>query len=161
MRRRRLRQGWTPTPPHSGSPRKAIHAQRAKKRDPNRSADLDPESDAMIRAPAAAAKSTSPVACVTARRTRPPPKWKWISMFANFLYAVALTLAAPIILFRMIRHGRYRRGGGEKLLGLSPRRAAALKGGGLKATADRCIWLHAVSVGEVNLLQGILKQLQQ
>ena len=55
----------------------------------------------------------------------------------------------------MFRHGRYRRGVGEKLFGLSQARATEIRG-------DRqCIWIHAVSVGEVNLLPRIVGELEQ
>jgi 3-deoxy-D-manno-octulosonic-acid transferase len=77
-------------------------------------------------------------------------------MFANFLYLVALTAVSPLILYRMIRYGRYRRGVAEKLWGLSAARARILRG------ADQpgnCLWIHAVSVGEVNLLPGVVQQI--
>lgn len=76
-------------------------------------------------------------------------------MFANVIYAVALLLLSPMILYRLLRHGRYRRGIGEKLLGLSSARGRRLRG------SDECIWIHAVSVGEVNLVRGIVQRLQQ
>ncbi|MGI9474314.1 MAG: 3-deoxy-D-manno-octulosonic acid transferase [Rubripirellula sp.] len=75
-------------------------------------------------------------------------------MLANFLYAVALTILSPIIAYRMIRHGRYRRGIRQKLLGLSATEANRISGG------ERCLWIHAVSVGEVNLLPGVVKRLE-
>lgn len=110
-------------------------------------------------------------------------------MLLNFGYAVLLLLAAPWILHRAVRHGRYRRGLGEKLWGLSRRKAAELRFGpppgnasspgqppatGQSPTAGRppgvaaspsedptpLVWLHAVSVGEVNLLPALLEQLQ-
>ena len=75
-------------------------------------------------------------------------------MLANALYVVALALASPMILYRMIRHRRYRRGIGEKLLGLSASRAETFR-------QDKdCVWVHAVSVGEVNLLPGLVQRLQ-
>ncbi|TWU07678.1 3-deoxy-D-manno-octulosonic acid transferase [Stieleria varia] len=73
-------------------------------------------------------------------------------MIANALYFLALFAASPWIAFRMFRHGRYRRGIGQKFWGLSRDHAAELRGD----HAD-CIWLHAVSVGEVNLLGGFIK----
>jgi 3-deoxy-D-manno-octulosonic-acid transferase len=76
-------------------------------------------------------------------------------MIANALYALALTLLSPMILYRMIRHGRYRRGIAEKLFGLSRSRADQLRGGRV------CIWIHAVSVGEANLLPSIVQRLKQ
>ena len=76
-------------------------------------------------------------------------------MLANLVYWVALTAISPLIVFRSLRHGRYRRGLRQKFLGLSPaegRRLAADKG---------CLWVHAVSVGEVNLLPGLVDRLTQ
>ncbi|MEM9646102.1 MAG: 3-deoxy-D-manno-octulosonic acid transferase [Planctomycetota bacterium] len=68
-------------------------------------------------------------------------------MLVNVLYLMALVFAAPVIVYRSVRHGRYRRGLWQKSLGLSRSDAERLRAG-----ASRCIWLHAVSVGEVNLL---------
>ncbi|NND96944.1 MAG: 3-deoxy-D-manno-octulosonic acid transferase [Pirellulaceae bacterium] len=75
-------------------------------------------------------------------------------MFANTLYIIALTIVSPIVLYRNLRHGRYRRGIGEKLLGLSRERAKSIRG-----NRSQCLWIHAVSVGEVNLLPGIVQRL--
>ncbi|EMI53548.1 3-deoxy-D-manno-octulosonic acid transferase [Rhodopirellula sallentina] len=75
-------------------------------------------------------------------------------MFLNLLYVTVLSLLSPVVLFRMIRHGRYRRGVGQKLLGLSEFAAARLRG-----EHEETIWLHAVSVGEVNLLPELVRRL--
>lgn len=75
-------------------------------------------------------------------------------MFANLLYAVALALLSPMILYRMLRHGRYRRGIVDKLYGLTSTQAARLRDG------RPCVWIHAVSVGEANLLPGIVQRLR-
>ncbi len=76
-------------------------------------------------------------------------------MFANVLYLVTMFIVAPMILWRMIRYGRYRRGVAEKILGLSSARAQRMRD-------DReCIWIHGVSVGEVNLLPGLARRLEQ
>ena len=71
-------------------------------------------------------------------------------MFANLLYAIALAIVAPVALFRMLRHGRYRRSIRNKFFGLSPERARRLRG------SSPCLWIHAVSVGEVNLLPRLV-----
>ena len=76
-------------------------------------------------------------------------------MFANLLYAMALTLLSPVILYRMMRYGRYRRGVRQKLWGLSKAEGRSMTGG------QSCIWVHAVSVGEVNLLPRLIKSLEQ
>ena len=76
-------------------------------------------------------------------------------MLANLLYVTALTLLSPVILYRMLRHGRYRRGARQKLLGLSNTQARAMTRG------KRCVWIHAVSVGEVNLLPRLINELER
>ena len=76
-------------------------------------------------------------------------------MFANFLYATALLLASPVILYRAIRHNRYRRGVAEKLFGLSSSKCRRWH------SSRGCIWFHAVSVGEVNLLPGVIRELER
>jgi 3-deoxy-D-manno-octulosonic-acid transferase len=64
-------------------------------------------------------------------------------------YLLALLLASPWLLWRSLRTGRYREGFAAKLLGMVPERTAA----------GPCVWLHAVSVGEVNLLGTLLAEL--
>jgi 3-deoxy-D-manno-octulosonic-acid transferase len=64
----------------------------------------------------------------------------------NLVYAAAIVLAMPWLVVRAICQGKYRQGFAEKLLGLVPRRRSAKK----------CVWLHAVSVGEVNLLATLI-----
>ncbi|TWT87821.1 3-deoxy-D-manno-octulosonic acid transferase [Neorhodopirellula pilleata] len=76
-------------------------------------------------------------------------------MFFNFLYLTALLALSPVILYRSLRHGRYRRGRFEKVFGLSKSRGAALRG-----DAWKTVWVHAVSVGEVNLLLELVKRLE-
>ncbi|MDA7492855.1 3-deoxy-D-manno-octulosonic acid transferase [bacterium] len=76
-------------------------------------------------------------------------------MLANLLYTTALMLLSPVILYRMVRHGRYRRGVRQKLWGLSNTEAKAITRG------RRCVWIHAVSVGEVNLLPRLISELER
>ncbi|MEX2170632.1 MAG: 3-deoxy-D-manno-octulosonic acid transferase [Pirellulales bacterium] len=69
----------------------------------------------------------------------------------NAAYLAILIVCSPLVLYAAVRTGKYREGFAQKLLGLMPRRAG-----------DRpCIWLHAVSVGEVNLIATMLSELQQ
>ena len=70
-------------------------------------------------------------------------------MLANLVYIAALLCASPWIAYRAIRHGRYRRGIRQKLFGLSRRDAKKL------SKAKDCIWVHAVSVGEIGLIEGV------
>jgi 3-deoxy-D-manno-octulosonic-acid transferase len=66
----------------------------------------------------------------------------------NFIYLAAIVLAFPWLLYQRIRHGKYREGWDAKFWGRLPQRRS-----------DKpCIWLHAVSVGEVNLLEPILNR---
>ncbi len=66
----------------------------------------------------------------------------------NAIYALLLVLAAPWILFQAAFRGKYREGFAAKFLGAVPRRQSR----------RNCIWFHAVSVGEVNLLGVLLKE---
>ncbi|MCS7305675.1 MAG: 3-deoxy-D-manno-octulosonic acid transferase [Thermoguttaceae bacterium] len=69
----------------------------------------------------------------------------------NLGYLVLLVLAAPWLLWRAIRQGKYRAGYREKLFGLVPERS--------REDSLPCIWFHAVSVGEVNLLAPLLRRI--
>ena len=66
----------------------------------------------------------------------------------NFLYLLFFLIASPWILWR-ITQGKNRRGWLHKFLGLVPRRTQN----------GTCVWMHAVSVGEVNLLQPVIDEL--
>ncbi|MGC1273562.1 MAG: glycosyltransferase N-terminal domain-containing protein, partial [Planctomycetaceae bacterium] len=68
----------------------------------------------------------------------------------NFAYACLIAAALPLLLYRRIRQGKYRTGWGEKLLGSLPK---------LKPSESR-VWFHAVSVGEVLLLRGVIAELR-
>lgn len=70
----------------------------------------------------------------------------------NGLYFLLILAVSPILVYRMITQGKYRDGWREKLLGELPLR---------EDTSRRCLWFHAVSVGEVLLLQPILNEWNQ
>jgi 3-deoxy-D-manno-octulosonic-acid transferase len=71
------------------------------------------------------------------------------SWVLNLAYLAMLAIASPLIVWSAVRHGKHREGFAAKLLGRVPRRAG-----------DRpCAWLHAVSVGEVNLLATTIAEL--
>ena len=71
------------------------------------------------------------------------------SYLLNVAYAALLFAALPLLLWAMVRKGKYREGYAAKLLGRVPRRER-----------DRpCFWLHAVSVGEVNVLRTLVAEL--
>lgn len=67
----------------------------------------------------------------------------------NLIYLLLLVLLSPWLLWRAVTTGRYREGFAAKLFGRVPRRDSP----------RRCLWLHAVSVGEVNLLAPLLKEI--
>lgn len=69
----------------------------------------------------------------------------------NLAYLLLLAVVWPRLLWSAWRHGKYRDGWGAKFWGNVPRREGQ----------RRCVWLHAVSVGEVNLLKPILAVLEQ
>ncbi len=74
----------------------------------------------------------------------------------NIVYLLLLLLLSPWLMLTAITKGKYRQGLVQKFIGLVPRLPAS----GVDATQRR-IWLHAVSVGEVNLLQPVLLELEQ
>lgn len=68
----------------------------------------------------------------------------------NLAYFAALALYSPVVVYRMIRHRRYRDGWPQR-----------------RGYIDRpnpqkpCLWIHAVSVGEVNATRTIIPALRQ
>jgi 3-deoxy-D-manno-octulosonic-acid transferase len=69
----------------------------------------------------------------------------------NVAYAATLVLALPWLLYARLAKKKYRDGYSQKFLGRLLRREG-----------DRpCVWLHAVSVGEVNLLAGLIERLHR
>lgn len=69
----------------------------------------------------------------------------------NCVYLLLLIAAFPWLLWQAIRKGKYREGFAAKFWGLVPRRRGE----------ETCLWLHAVSVGEVNLVQPLLEEIQR
>jgi len=69
----------------------------------------------------------------------------------NLVYLLLLVLCSPWLVYAAIRKGKYRTGFRARLLGRVP----------VRQGAERCLWLHAVSVGEVNLLGPLLARLEQ
>ena len=74
-----------------------------------------------------------------------------VSWLLNGVYLTLMLLASPWILWAAVRQGKYREGFAQKLLGWVPRRVGSRP----------CVWLHAVSVGEVNLLETTLDALKR
>jgi 3-deoxy-D-manno-octulosonic-acid transferase len=69
----------------------------------------------------------------------------------SILYLLLLLLFSPWLAIQAWRKGKYREGYAAKLLGRVP----------LRTAEGPCVWLHAVSVGEVNLLAPLLKEIHQ
>jgi len=67
----------------------------------------------------------------------------------DFLYLLAAVAISPMALYRVIRHNRYRTGWAQRFGKITR-----------KHPAKKCIWLHAVSVGEVNAAKTIIEELQ-
>ena len=69
----------------------------------------------------------------------------------NLIYVLLIVISLPWLLWQSMRKGKYREGYAAKFLGLVPPRTST----------KTCLWLHAVSVGEVNLLAPLLKMIEQ
>ncbi len=71
-------------------------------------------------------------------------------VLTNALYLILFCFISPTVLYQVIRHGRYKRGWREKLFGAI----------GVPIPPDsETIWLHAVSVGEVQLMRTVVRAL--
>ena len=86
---------------------------------------------------------------------------EWLNLITSlysFLYSVALAVAMlvslPYWLFQMARHGKYSKGLAERL-GRLPSRLQ------LPKEQELVIWVHAVSVGEVLAVAGLVEELRQ
>jgi len=84
-----------------------------------------------------------------------------------FLYSALLgagmLLGLPYWLFQMLRHGKYRAGLAERL-GRVPSRLGASEISGKRPAhfqTERVIWVHAVSVGEVLAVAGLVDQMRR
>ena len=73
-----------------------------------------------------------------------PFVFRWI---LNAVYFAIIFAVSPFLIYRRWTQGKYRRGWNEKLTGRIQR----------QRPQDRCIWLHAVSVGEVVQLQRLIE----
>ena len=62
-----------------------------------------------------------------------------------------MSFCLPLVVWQSVRTGKYRAGYREKFFGLVPRRD----------DGATCVWIHAVSVGEVNLLATLLAELRR
>jgi 3-deoxy-D-manno-octulosonic-acid transferase len=73
----------------------------------------------------------------------------------NLLLAVALLASAPYWFVRLLRQGKYRKGVGNRL-GMVPPHLRSLA-----AAGKPVIWLHAVSVGEILAIAGLIQEMRK
>ena len=67
----------------------------------------------------------------------------------DLLYLLAAAAYSPIVIYRVIRYKRYRTGWAQRFGKITR-----------KSPAKKCIWLHAVSVGEINAARTVVKELE-
>lgn len=68
----------------------------------------------------------------------------------NLTYLIAALLFSPIVIYRMIFQRRYRKGWANRLGNISR-----------KHPQKQCLWIHAVSVGEVNATRTVVTELKK
>jgi 3-deoxy-D-manno-octulosonic-acid transferase len=73
-------------------------------------------------------------------------------LFYNALLAVILLAGLPYWVYQMLRHGKYRAGLLERFGGLPGHLAGP--------STQPTVWVHAVSVGEVLAVSGLIEQMQ-
>ncbi len=77
-----------------------------------------------------------------------------ISWFFNFCYIILILIFSPFLLYSRVFHGKYREGFAQKFFGSAPILPAEMP-------SRKRVWIHAVSVGEVNLAVTIFKEFQK
>lgn len=73
-----------------------------------------------------------------------------LSYILNVIYLLAAIAYSPFLIYAAVIKGKYRSGWMQKLCGQVPQRDGNRP----------CVWLHGVSVGEVNLLATLVLQLE-
>jgi 3-deoxy-D-manno-octulosonic-acid transferase len=72
-----------------------------------------------------------------------------MTVLIDIAFLIALLAVSPVAIYRMLRYGRYRAGWGNRF------------GKIIRKQPDKkCIWIHAVSVGEVNATTTLIKELE-
>lgn len=77
-----------------------------------------------------------------------------VYLLYDLLLALALLISAPYWLMRLLRQGKYRAGISQRLGALPPQVRA------LAASGKPLIWVHAVSVGEIMAVAGLVQQMR-
>ena len=101
-------------------------------------------------------------------------EWLSLSYFLySFTLALAMLLSLPYWLYQMLRHGKYRTGLAQRLgrvpQGLiessasqaEPKSSAAVPAAVSGPRPARVIWVHAVSLGEVLAVGGLVEQMRR
>ena len=76
-----------------------------------------------------------------------------LRFFYNLCYPIVLVVMLPWLIHRMLRRGKYRHKFGQRLAIYSPRVRLRLQDGGRT-------WVHAVSVGEVNIAMKLIHRMR-
>ena len=85
-------------------------------------------------------------------------EWQHLIYFLySLLLAAAMLLSLPYWLYQMLRHGKYRRGFAERM-GTVPSR---LRQTSSESESTPPIWVHAVSVGEVLAVSGLIDEMRR
>jgi 3-deoxy-D-manno-octulosonic-acid transferase len=72
----------------------------------------------------------------------------------NLLFMVFFCLSAPYYFFKMLRRGQWRRGFGQRFARYDSKIKQAL-------TNRHVLWIHAVSVGEVNICTQLISEIER
>jgi 3-deoxy-D-manno-octulosonic-acid transferase len=72
-----------------------------------------------------------------------------MTVLIDIAYLIALLAVSPMAIYRMLRYGRYRAGWANRFGKISRKRPD-----------KKCIWIHAVSVGEVNATTTLIRELE-
>ncbi len=75
----------------------------------------------------------------------------------SLVLALGMVLSLPYWLYQMLRHGKYRKGFSERM-GSVPVRMVATGAG---SNPGHVIWVHAVSLGEVLAVSGLVEQMRR
>jgi len=73
-----------------------------------------------------------------------------MKVLIDLAYLLAAIVISPVAIYRMLRHGRYRAGWANRFGYISR-----------KYPDKKCIWIHAVSVGEVNATTTLIRELEK
>jgi 3-deoxy-D-manno-octulosonic-acid transferase len=72
-----------------------------------------------------------------------------MTVLIDIAYLIALLAVSPFAIYRRLRYGRYRAGWANRFGNITR-----------KHPDKKCIWIHAVSVGEVNATTTLIKELE-